>query len=306
MNQNKQIRLILIPVITVLFIVIFHFLGNTAEPERFSKSTFIWAARRWSSYGGYFTYGYFIPFISLWLVWRKRKEIRDVEKKSDCRALIFVIGALLLQLASTRTSLPRLSMVSAICLLWSIPWYLYGWSIARLMVFPCSYLIFCVPLNFLEKLTFPLRMFAATTASHLLNGMGIENVRNGTAILSTTPDGFRLDVADPCSGLKYFLVLLALSALYAYLTQTTVPRKWFLFLIAAPVAVIGNIFRILTIALASAWVDPQIADTIYHDFSGYIVFITAVLMMMGLSAMINVNYQAKLLEWKNRQKNLLS
>ena len=96
--------------------------------------------------------------------------------------------------------------------------------------------------------------------------------RVGTAVYSTAGGGFNFDVADPCSGLRSVLAMAALSALYGHLTQKTLLKKWLLFLGAIPVAVAGNVARIVTIALVAVAADVDRAMRVYHDFSGFIVF----------------------------------
>ena len=168
---------------------------------------------------------------------------------------------------------------------------------AKLTLFPCAYLFFCIPLTFLDSFTFPLRLIAARSATGILNGLGIGTVRMGTAILSTDQSGFNLDVADPCSGLRYFLVLTALAALYAHLTQKTLAKKWLLFLLSPFIAVAANIVRIVVIAIAAKVVSQEVAVGIYHDASGYIVFITAVLLLISVGAILNINYKSKWNQW---------
>jgi len=53
-----------------------------------------------------------------------------------------------------------------------------------------------------------------------------------------------LEVADACSGLRSLISLLALGAIYSYLTQKRFVGKILLFLATIPIAVIGNIFRV--------------------------------------------------------------
>ena len=42
--------------------------------------------------------------------------------------------------------------------------HLYGWQVAKYLLFPVAFLIFCVPLNFLDEMTFDLRMLMAKSA----------------------------------------------------------------------------------------------------------------------------------------------
>ncbi len=294
---------ILLLIIILLMVIIFHLLGNTADTHIFGRSTINWMATRWHDYKGHFSHGYFIPLISIFLVVSERKRIAEADKCSDNKALIIISSALILQLISARTHLPRLSIISMILLIWSIPWYLFGRQVAKLIMFPCAYLFFCIPWTFLDSLTFPLRLLSSKIATGLLNGFGIDSVRKGTAILSRPPGQFSLDVADPCSGLNYILVLLALGALYAHLSRKTIFQKWMIFLSAGPIAIIANVVRIVAIAGAAIVVSADFADGLYHDYSGYIVFVSAVLMLITFSALLNINIKEKLKKWKSQAQN---
>ena len=254
---------------------------------------------RWRRYGGRFSHGFLIPWVSLWLVWRVRKDLRAAIGPPDARGLAVVIGALLLQVAAARTRLPRLSILSLIALLWSIPWYLLGRRVARLLFFPCAYLLFCIPLTFLDSLTFPLRLVGASASTTILNGLGIGAVQSGTAIYLVDFGNLGLDVADPCSGLKYILAITALTALYAYITQERTWKKWALFAAAVPMAVAGNIMRIVAIGVAARFAGREAAAGLYHDFSGYIVFLAVLVMMAGTGAILKSRPGKRIRQWKD-------
>jgi exosortase len=171
-------------------------------------------------------------------------------------------------------------------LIWGMPFYLYGKRVAGLLTFPCAYLAFCIPLNFLDGLTFPLRLWSAAIAASLLNGLAIPVQRSGTAIVSTAGQGFQLDVADPCSGLRSLLAMMALIAAYGYLTESKTGRRWLLFACSIPIAMLANIVRVASIGVAAGAIGQDAAMRVYHDYSGYIVFTTAVLGMLGVQQLI--------------------
>jgi exosortase/archaeosortase family protein len=120
----------------------------------------------------------------------------------------------------------------------------------------------------------------------LLNGIGIPVRRVGTGLHCLSGEGFALDVADPCSGLRSIFALSALTAGYAYLTQRALWQKWLLFVCALPLAVVGNMARIFTIALVARFFGQQAGTGFYHDYSGYLVFIVGTLLMMQVGAWI--------------------
>ena len=288
----ELVRIGLISVMIGLLFMLFHMLGNTVVNVE-SRSAFHWMFARWHdtlSYGADYSHGYFIPFVSLLVIWYRRKEIFSVDMAVDWRGLWVIVGALFLHWLGAKMQQTRFSLLSLVMLIWGIPFYLFGWPLAKKLIFPCAYLLFCIPLNFMDVIAFPLRMFSTKLAVGMLNGIGIESVRRGTAIfIPSMPTG--LDVADPCSGLRSLLAMTALTAVYAYFTQKTLLKKWILFAASIPLAVVGNIARIVTIAVVSEAIGGKLALGVYHDYSGYILFTASITMMVLIGAVLNLEFK---------------
>jgi exosortase len=295
----------LVSVIIGLMFMMFHMLGNTVENVG-SRSAFQWMFARWTdtiSFGADYSHGYFIPFVSLGVIWYKRKEIFSVDMHTDSRGLAVVIFALCLHWLGAKMQQTHFSLASLVLLIWGVPFYLFGWELAKKLIFPCSYLIFCIPLNFMDIVAFPLRMFSTTLATAMLNGLGIGAVQIGTAIRSTVAGGFEFDVADPCSGLRSLLAMTALTAVYAYFSQRTILRKWILFMASIPLAVVGNIARIVTVAIVAEAFGGKLALGIYHDYSGYILFTASITMMVVIGGLLNLKFSEVLAKWKSTLLN---
>jgi exosortase len=126
---------------------------------------------------------------------------------------------------------------------------------------------------------------------------GLEVYQQGTGIYSKMRLFKPLDVADPCSGIRSLVALMALTALYGYVTMNKTWKKWTLFSSSIPLAVIGNLARITTIAFVAQGFGSDLAMHIYHDYSGYIVFSLAILCMIGLGALMNFHYREIIHYW---------
>jgi exosortase len=123
-------------------------------------------------------------------------------------------------------------------------------------------------------------MFSTSVAAALLNGIGIAVRRSGTIVHAMEERGVDFNVADPCSGLRSLLAMMALVSAYAYLTQRTPARKWALFLLSIPIAMAGNTLRIVTVAVVGRFAGREMALRLYHDYSGYVVFAVCVSLMV--------------------------
>ncbi len=289
-------------VIIGFLFILFHLLGSTVENVN-SKSAFQWMIARWGdkqSFGADYSHGYLIPFVSLGVIWHKRDQFVAAPKNICKFGLYVIVTALAMHWLGAKMQQTRISLISLILLLWGIPLYFYGWQVAKLLIFPCAYLIFCVPLNFLDALAGPLQHVASTMGESVLNGMGIECKRVGTQLMSPY---FQLNVEAPCSGLRSLLAMTALTAVYAYFTQQTFIKKWALFLLSIPIAVAGNVGRIISIALVSITAGQEVGTGLHHDWSGYVLFTVAISLMVGAGKLLQVNYREFFGKWKKAYLN---
>ena len=302
LEREDLVKIALTSIIVGLMYVLFHIQGNTSDIRLFGRSAILWMVNRWmdaASFGGQdYSHGFLIPLVSIGVLWWKRKEVANAPRYVSKAGLAVVVIALFIHWLGAKSQQPRASLFGLLVLFWGIPFYFYGWQVAKWLIFPCSYLIFCIPLNFLDSLTFPLRIFSTIISTSLLNGLGIAAERSGSAIYSTAAGGFNFDVADPCSGIRSLLAMTALTAVYAYATQKTLLKKWILFICSIPLAIVGNIARITTIALVAEAFGQKVATGLYHDYSGYILFPVAIGLMVGVGVLLNLDFKKVWIQWK--------
>ena len=134
----------------------------------------------------------------------------------------------------------------------------------------------------------------AKAATLTLNWLGIEAVQRGSGILSAV---FQFDVADPCSGIRSLMALGTVTAAYAYVTQHVQWKRWVLFASAVPLAVLGNLARVVSIALVAQVYGQDLASNVYHEWSGFIVFPVALAAMVILGLLLNLDYRRVLEKW---------
>jgi len=284
-------------VVALLIGALFHWQGNASNVAMEGRSLFLWVAHQWLLAGGAFSHGWLMPLVSLGFVWQSRRALAEAPKEVFRPGFVLVLLCLLAHWAGLRAQQPRLSLIAFAGLLWSVPLFLYGRRVARLLLFPFGYLLLCFMSYYLDTLTFRLRLIAGAISTTMLNGVGIASHRLGTAVFTAAGGGFQFDVADPCSGLRSLVVMVALSAPYAYLTQTTLVRKWVLFAASVPLAMAANVVRIVTIALAAEFVSPSFAMTLYHDYSGFIVFAAAAALLAGVGRLLQTHPREALHRW---------
>lgn len=233
------------------------------------------------------SFGWYVPLFSLYVVWVERRKILESIGAPSALGLVLAVPFLLLGFIGVRGIQIRFGVLAFAGLCLTVPWALFGRATARRILFPCLFLLFCIPLaTFLDVVTVHLRLLASSVAYGVLSGFGADVVRQGTMLMSRS-GAFSIDIAEPCSGLRSIFALMALTAGYAYFNQPTWIRRGLLFALSVPLAVFGNVMRILTIAIVGTYASSEFATGFYHDYSGYVVFLVAILLMVGAGELIN-------------------
>jgi exosortase len=236
-----------------------------------------------------------LPVTIVWQVWVLRKYLIGSSAPRPILGLCVTTLAILMYYFGVKASQPRIVVAAGVTLLYGLALTCCGADAFRLVFFPITFLFLMVPLNFLEEVVgFPLRMFVANCSTFTLNWLGITAVQRGSAILTAAVP---LDVADPCSGIRSLMALTTVTAAYGYLTQQAQWKRWLLFASAGPLAVLGNLARVISIALVAQVYGRDPALNVYHDWSGFIVFPVALASMVVIGLLLNLNYRRVLERW---------
>lgn len=287
--KYKQLLPVTIGVICVAFL--FHFYGVTVWQGK-GQSLFQWLYFMWSTESTEavdYSHGLVIPFVSLWLLWRQREALREAwqARKLSGIGVALLAVAMMMHAAGLRAQVPHMSAMAFVLSLWALCWCFGGSALASLTAFPIGFLLFALPVAFMARATFPLRMVGSIASTAILNGLGIVTTRIGTAVYSATGQGFAMDVADACSGIRSMMALMALAAVYAYVMRKSWLSRGFLFAMSLPIAVVANIGRIVTIGIVAAVFGQEIGMKVYHDYSSYLIFVLSVLMLILTNHLID-------------------
>jgi len=262
--------------------------------DSFGLTTYTWLRAHWNNISHY-SHGPLIPAIALGLLWWKRGELAGLTVVPLKRGVAVVAFAMFLYYAGVRAEQERVVVISFVVLLYGLALALGGRELFRVVFFPISFLLLMVPLNFLEeRVALPLRHLMAGSATATLNAIGIETVRSGTGIFS---DVFKFDVANPCSGIQSLMALTTVTAAYGYVTQASQWKRWFLFLCAMPLAVLGNYVRVVGIALVAQNFGTKTAMELHDTIAGFVVFAVALAAMVAVGWLLNQPYRQLWLQW---------
>lgn len=230
------------------------------------------------------TFGYLVPFISIWAVVRERKNFLDTPVGYSLWGWTLFLPGLLLILFS-RTHGHFLSA----CL--ALPLYCYGlclivWGKARsrYLLFPVFLCMFLYPWDTLiESLVgFHLRLLSTWMAFGGLKILGLGVSVSGTLIETK---GFFIDVAPACSGIATLKVLFFSGAIAAYLYRGNIIRKGVLWMSTVPLAVLSNMLRIVSVGIVGNVFSEELAVSFFHEASGMIFFGIGLLLLYGEAAL---------------------
>ena len=232
-----------------------------------------------------YSHGFLVPLLSAYLIWQRRDKLSEVARKPSNWGLLIVLGSLgLLFLGSLGAELflTRISIIGTICGLIA---YFSGWKLLRAMAFPLAFLLFAVPIPVIiyNEIVFPLQFIASRFATGCLEMLNLFPImREGNVLIMP---GMRLEVVEACSGIRSLMSLLALAAGYGYLAEKSVAVRWFLFLAMVPLAIVSNGTRVMITALMTNYIGPKAAEGFMHEFSGWVIFVVATALFLGLHSL---------------------
>jgi exosortase len=206
-----------------------------------------------------------VPFVVLGLCWWKRKELTALPLRSWWPGLVMVGVALLLHLFAFLVQQPKLSIVALLTGFFGLMGLAWGPAWLRASFFPFFLLVFCIPLGGLvQPITFNLRLLVCQLVDFVANNfLAIEVQRQGTSLISRAGH-YQYEVAAACSGLHSLIATLGLATVYAFVAFRTWWKRALMVASAFPLAVLGNLMRMLAIIIA-AEIGGQAAGNKVHD-----------------------------------------
>lgn len=244
-----------------------------------------------------YSHGFLIIPVSVWLIWRQRKELASVPVRTSNWGFAGILIALAIFIVGTAGAEYFTARFSFVLLLVSITLYSFGWMFLRKVWFAFFFMLFMIPIPYViyYTVTFPMQLFASKIASVALGVIGLPLVRFGNIL--HLPGGQALEVAEACSGLRSIVALLALGALYAYFTQENRVKAVILFLATIPIAIFGNVVRISFTAIGTYAISEAFVEGTLHEMAGMLVFLFSLIMLMIFGS---------LLKWKELPVDITS
>ena len=132
---------------------------------------------------------------------------------------------------------------------------------------------------------FRLQVLTTKLSSILLDIVGIPHDHSGNTIELATKHLF---VAEACSGVQSLFTMCFLSLILLVYRQRSLLLTPVYLVVAVILAVLSNIIRVTTIALAEAWFSLDLAEGWQHELVGYIALLVASGVLLSFDHLIGV------------------
>ncbi|BAN35175.1 EpsI family protein [Sulfuricella denitrificans skB26] len=227
-----------------------------------------------------YSYGYMIPFITLFLIWQRKDLLERIDFNGSWAGFVLVLVGLALFLLGNLSTLFLIVHYSFLVVVLGLVLAFCGWQGFKIVAVPLLFLAFMIPLPsfLLTELSTRLQFISSEIGVWVIRLFGISVFLEGNVI---DLGSLKLQVVEACSGLRYLFPLMTLGFISAYFFKAAFWKRAFVFLSSIPVTVLMNSFRIGIIGVTVEYWGKEMAEGFLHDFEGWAVFMacTAVLVV---------------------------
>lgn len=234
----------------------------------------------WATDGNY-SHGFLIAPVSAFLVWERRDRLAAAALRPTWLGLPVVVASVAVLAAGVLGAELFLTRISMLGVLAGAVLFLGGWQTLRILAFPLGVLLLAIPIPAIlfNQVAFPLQLLASRFGEFALVVAGVPVLREGNVI---TLSNITLEVAEACSGIRSLVSLLTLAIIYGYIMDRRVWARVALALASIPVAIAANGIRVAGTGIAAYYIGPAAADGFFHEFSGWLVFIVAFVLLFAV------------------------
>ena len=232
-----------------------------------------------------YSHGFFIPPLAAYFAWERRHRLAALPIKPALLGLLVIAFSLMLLVGGILGAELFLSRVSLIGVIAGTILYLFGWRHFRTVLFPLAFLLLMIPLPALifNQIAFPLQLLASNVGASAISALDIPILREGNVLILANAT---LEVAEACSGIRSLVSLFTLGIVFGYFVDSRPWVRTAIALSAIPVAILANGVRVASAGIAAHNFGNAGVEGVFHEFSGWVVFVFAFLMMFGLQRLL--------------------
>jgi EpsI family protein len=238
------------------------------------------------------SYGFLVPFVSAYLVWQKRSQLRALPipaTYSRCLPLLLATVLFLIGQVIADAFIMAIAMVLAVI---AVIYLIFGPSYTTALLFPLFYLALMIPAPYalVKQVVNFLMFFDAALTEKILQLLGVPIFLelNFLHLPNTT-----LEVADVCSGISSIFSLFVLGAAYAYLLPLPIFLKLLLTASTVPLAILVNLFRIIVTVLMTYQWGPVVLESWFHKAHGTFNFLLGVIALIAMGEALRTRFATR-------------
>jgi len=248
-------------------------------------STIWWVNPNWS-------HGFLIPLFSAYLIYSRWDQLLTVKRRTCIWGLpIFLLSLFVMVYAYYPIQTYWFCQLSIIPLLLGIVLYLAGPDVLKLTWVPIVYLVLAIPIPDMIywEIAYPLQKLAASSTKIILTLCGAKIAGSESSLSIISLSGFKhpLQVVEACSGVRSLMAFVALSTAMAYIDDRPVWQRLILIASSLPITILCNILRVTGTATMFVIDQPELGKDFMHTFMGMALLLPALLMLLGLSWLLN-------------------
>lgn len=234
----------------LVWILFFHFLGNSTFGYKKTDSLFTWLKYAYDNSADD-QHGWIVPGVVLVLLYLKRHELISLPKAPWWPALALVAGALLLHVGGYLVEQARVSVAAFFVGLYGLTGLTWGRPWLKATFFPFFLFGFCVPVATVsEVITLPLRLVATDLTVSVVHLLGIDVIQQGNLVWAPTGQ-YEYEVAAACSGIRSLTAIFGMALVYGFVEFRRNWQRLVVLAAAVPLALAGNVLRLTTIIVAA-------------------------------------------------------
>lgn len=235
----------------------------------------------------YLGYGYLVPASSLALFLTRRARVGDALLGAEPPKWgpVFVLAAALVESVGVLGEVATLAGVGLPLMFAAAAYAIAGERLLRALWLPIAFLVFMVPPPsfLLDGALLALKALVIEAAVALLQAGGASVAAEGNRLFVP---GHELFVANACSGLRSIVALFPLAVAVATFSARGVWRRAAVLASVVPLAVVGNVARVVaTVLLVSHWGDGYAQGTV-HDGFGFATFALGALALVTVARVL--------------------
>ncbi len=234
-----------------------------------------------------YSHGFLIIPIAAYLVWERRHRFVAAPLAPSVFGLLVVLGSLAILVGGLLGAELFLMRISIIGTLVGAVLFQFGWQRLRVLGFPLAFLLLMIPLPAIifNQIAFPLQLVASRAGETILDAANIPVLREGNVLILPNTS---LEVAEACSGIRSLVSLFTLAIIVGYFGDRRAWVRIVLALSTVPVAILANGLRVAGIGVAAYHFGASAANGFLHEFSGFVLFAVALLMLVGVYLLVVV------------------